>query len=72
MEDYNPTVKRKVLDDKIADMESNKKISPFVPDFFLGERKRKIPHIFVSESYLKVRKTIRLKVKQTKSAKSFV
>ena len=42
VEDYNQTKKRKVLivfDDMIADMESNKKLSPIVTELFLRERK---------------------------------
>ena len=37
LEDYNPTKKKRVLlvfDDMIADMESNKKFSPIVSEFF--------------------------------------
>ena len=56
----NPTKKRRVLvvfDDMIADMESNKKLSPIVTELFL--RGRKID-IFISQSYFKMPKTIRL------------
>ena len=38
LEDYNPTKNRKVLtvfDDMIADLESNKKLSPTVTELFL-------------------------------------
>ena len=37
LEDYNPTKKRKVLimlDDMVADMEANKKLSPIVTELF--------------------------------------
>ena len=50
LEEYNPTKKRIVLivfDDMIADMEANKKSSP-------------ISLVFMSQSYFKVPKTIRL------------
>ena len=38
LEDYNPTKKRRVIivfDDMIADIESNKKLSPVVTELFL-------------------------------------
>ena len=42
LEDYNPIKKRRVLivfDDIIADMESNKKLSPIVTEWILRGRK---------------------------------
>ena len=63
MEDYNPTKKTRVLivfDDMIADMESNKKLSPIVTELFLRGRKLNISLVFISQSYFKVPKTIRL------------
>ena len=63
MEDYNRTKKRRVLivfDDMIADMESNKKLSPIVTEMFLRVRKLNISVAFISQSYLKVPKNIRL------------
>ena len=60
---YNPTKKRRALivfDDTIADMESNKKLSPIVTELFLRERKLNIALAFISKSYFKVPKTIRL------------
>ena len=59
LEDYNPTNKRIVLvvvDDMIADMESHK----IVTELFLRGRKLNISLIFISLSYFKVPKTIRL------------
>ena len=61
--DYNPTKKRRVsivLDDMIADIESNKKLSPIVTKLFLRGRKLNISLVFISQSYFKVLKTIRL------------
>ena len=61
LEDYNPTKKRVVLmvfDDKIANIESNKKVSPIVTELFLRGRKSNISLVFVSQSYFKVSKTI--------------
>ena len=57
LEDYNPTKKRKVLivfDDMIADMESNKILSPIVTELFLRGRKLNISLVFISQSYFKV------------------
>ena len=63
MGDYNPIKKRRVLivfDDMIADMESNKKFSLIVTELFLRGRKLNISHAFISQSYFKVPRTIRL------------
>ena len=51
-----------VFDDMIADIESNKKLSPLVTKLYLRGRKRNIPLVFISQSYFKVCKTIRLNV----------
>ena len=45
LEDYNPTKKNKVLimfDDMIVDVESNKKFSPIITEFFFRGRKLNI------------------------------
>ena len=63
LEDYNPTKKKRVLlvfDDMIADMESNEKLSPIVTELSLRGRKLNISLAFISQSYFKVSKTIRL------------
>ena len=44
----------------IADMESNKKLSPIVTELYLRGRKLNIPLLVISQSYFKVPKTIRL------------
>ena len=44
----------------IADIKSNKKVSPIVTELFLRERKLNISLVFISQSYFKVPKTIRL------------
>ena len=41
-------------------MESNKKLSPIVTELFLKGRKFNISLVFISQSYFKVPKTIRL------------
>ena len=63
LENYNLTKKRRMLivfDDMIADMESNKKLSPIVNELFLRGTKLDISLVFISQSYFKNPKTIRL------------
>ena len=48
----------------IADMESNRKLSPKVTKLFLRERKLNISPAFISQSYFEVPKTIRLNATQ--------
>ena len=43
----------------ITDMETNKRVSPIVTELLLGERKLKISLVFLSQSYIKVSKTIK-------------
>ena len=66
LKDNNPTKKRKVLivfADVIADMEANKKLNPIVTELFLSGRKPNISLVFISQSYFKRHKTIRLNAK---------
>ena len=63
IEDYNPIKKRKVLivfDDMIADMINNKKLNPVVTEFFIRGRKLNISIVFITQSYFKVPKDVRL------------
>ena len=63
IEDYNPIKKRKVLivfDDMIADMINDKKLNPVVTELFIRGRKRNISIIFITQSYFKVPKDVRL------------
>ena len=60
VEDYNPTKKRRMLivfDEVIADMKSNKKLSPIFTELFFRQRKFNISVVFTSQSYFKVPKT---------------
>ena len=60
LKDYDPTKKRRVLivfDDMIADMGSNKKLSPVVTELFLRGRQLNISLVFISQSYFKDYKT---------------
>ena len=63
IEDYNPTKKRQVLivfDGMIADMMNNKKLNPVVTDLFIRGRKLNISIVFITQSYCKVPKDVRL------------
>ena len=63
IEDYNPIKKRKVLivfDDMIADMISNNKLNPIVTELFITGRKLNISIVFITQSYFKVPKDVRL------------
>ena len=63
IEDYNPYKKRKVIivfDDMIADMNSNKKLKPIVPELFITGRKVGLSLIFISQCYFKIPKSVRL------------
>ena len=63
IDEYNPGKKRKVLivfDDMIADMINNKKLNPVVTELFIRGRKLNISIIFITQSYFKVPKEVRL------------
>ena len=63
IEDYNPDKKRKVFivfNDMIADMINKKKLNPVVKQLFIRGRKRNISIVFITQSYFKVPKDIRL------------
>ena len=63
IEDYNPIKKRKVLiifDDMIADMINNNKLNPIVTELFIRGRKLSISIVFITHSYFKVPKDVRL------------
>ena len=63
IEAYNPGEKRKLLivfDDMIADMINNKKLNLVVTELFVRGRKLNISIVFITQSYFKVPKHIRL------------
>ena len=63
IEDYNPIKKRKIVivfDDMIADMINNKKLNPVVTELFIRGRKLNISIVFITQSYFKVPKDVRL------------
>ena len=66
IEDYNTIKKRKILivfDDMIADMINNNKLNPVVTKLFITGRKLNISIVFITQSYFKVPKDVRLNSK---------
>ena len=64
IEDYNPDKERKVLivfDDMIANMINKKKLNPIVIELSSRGRKLNISIVFITQSYFKVPKDVRLK-----------
>ena len=60
---YNPVRKRKILivfDDTIADMINNNKLNPIVTELFIRGRKLNISIVFITQSYFKMPKDVRL------------
>ena len=63
IEDYNLGKKCKLLivfDGIIADMINNKKLNPVVTELFIRSRKLNISIVFITQSYFKVPKDVRL------------
>ena len=60
---YNPDKENKILivfDDMIADMIQNKKLNSIVTELFIRGRKLNIYLVFITQSYFKVPKNVRL------------
>ena len=60
---YNPDKENKILivfDDMIADMINNKKLNSIITGFFIRGRKLNISFVFITQSYFKVPKYVRL------------
>ena len=60
---YNPDKENKILmvfDDMIADMINNKKLNSIVTELFIRGRKLNISLVFITRSYFKVPKDVRL------------
>ena len=60
IEDYNPGKKRIILIDMIADMINNKKLNPVITELFIRGRKLNVSFVFITQSYFKVQKDVRL------------
>ena len=64
---YNPDKENKILivfDDMIADMIHNKKLDSIVTELFIRGRKLNISLVFITQSYFKVLKDVRLNTTQ--------
>ena len=62
-DEYNPDKERKmsiVFDDMIADMINSKKLNSVVTKLFIRGRKLNVALVFITQSYFKVRKDVRL------------
>ena len=60
---YNPAKENKILivfDDMIADMINNKKLNSILTELFIRDRKLNISFVFITQSYFKVPKDVRL------------
>ena len=60
---YNPDKENKILivfDNMVADMINNKKLNSVVTDLFIRGRKLNISIVFITQSYFKVPKDVRL------------
>ena len=65
IDDYNPDKENKILivfDDIIADMVNNKKSNLTVTELFIRDRKLNISLVFITQSYFKVPKDVRLNI----------
>ena len=63
IDEYNLDKERKILivfDDMIADMINNKKLNSIVTELFIRGRKLNISLVFITQSYFKVPKDVRL------------
>ena len=63
IEDYNPIKKRKALiifDDMIVDMINNNKLNPVITELVIRGRKLNISIVFITQSFFKVPKDVRL------------
>ena len=63
IDEYNPNKENKILivfDDMIADMIHNKKLNSIVTELFIRGRKLNISLVFITQSYFKVPKDVRL------------
>ena len=61
--EYNPGKKHKiiiVLDDMVADMINNKKLNPVITELFIRGRNSNISIVFITQSYFKGPKNVRL------------
>ena len=61
IDDYNPDIENKtVFEDMIADMINNRKLDSIVTELFIRGRKLNISLVFITQSYFKVPKDVKL------------
>ena len=63
IDEYNPNKENKILivfDDMVADMIHNTKLNSIVTELFIRGRKLNISLVFITQSYFKVPKDVRL------------
>ena len=75
IDDYNPDKENKILivfDDMIADMIHNKKLNSIVTELFIRGRKLNISLVFITQSYFKVPKDVRLNTSHFFIEKSWI
>ena len=63
IDDYNPDKENRILivfDDMIADMINNKQLNSIITELFIRCRKLNISLVFITQSYFKVPKDVRL------------
>ena len=72
---YNPDKENKILivfDDMITDMINNEKLNSIVTELFIRGRKINISLVFITQSYFKVPKDVRLNTNHFLSQKSLI
>ena len=63
IDEYNPDIENKILivfDDMIADLINNRKLDSIVAKLFIRGRKLNISLVFITQSYLRVTKDVRV------------
>ena len=73
IDDYNPDKENKILivfDDMNADMIHNKKLNSMVTELFIRGRKLNISLVFITQSYFKVPKDVRMNATHSFIAKT--
>ena len=60
IDDYNPKKKIIVFDDMISDIMTNKKFQAIIKELFIRDRKLNISLVFITHSYFRFPKNVRL------------
>ena len=65
IDEYNPDIENKILivfDDMIADMINSRRLDSVVTELFIRGRKLNLSLLFITQSYFKVSKEVRLNI----------